>query len=318
MRIVFMGTPEFAVRSLQKLAASPHQIACVVTQPDRPCGRGRLMTSPPVKKEARILRLPVLQPEELTDRIFLRQLSEYQADCFAVVAFRILPEAVFKMPPKGSVNLHASLLPKYRGAAPIQWALILGERQTGVTTFFIRKKVDTGEWIQQEIVPIAENETAGELQNRLAVIGADVLLRTMDMIESGTVKSMPQCGESTNAPKLQAEHGAIEWDKSAFEIHNWIRGLSPRPGAFAMLNRRRLKIYRSRIEAETGDSGSPPGTVIQCCHNHLIVQTGKGCLRLLEVQLEGKGRMGVAEFVCGRSVAAGNRLANGSHHQKAN
>jgi len=308
MRIVFMGTPEFAVPSLRKLAESRHTIVGVVTQPDRPKGRGLSLGSVPVTQEALKLGFTVIQPDDLTNRNFTQSLADLKGDCFAVVGFRILPEAVFQMPPKGTVNLHASLLPQYRGAAPIQWAVVRGETLTGVTTFFIRKKVDSGDIILQDKIAIGENETAGELHDRLAMLGADVLARTMDLIESDRVERVPQCGMVSLAPKLLPEHCKIDWGAPAVEIHNLIRGLSPKPGAFTMLKHERLKIFRSRLVDKMESNDSSPGTVVCCTRGGLTVRTGKGNLQILDVQLECKARMGISEFLCGKSIAEGIRL----------
>jgi methionyl-tRNA formyltransferase len=308
MRIVFMGTPEFALPSLKALAKSRHEVVAVVTQPDRPKGRGQVTATTPVKQEADRLGLPLIQPHELTSPDFLKSLAVLQADCFFVVGFSILPEAVLMMPPKGAVNLHASLLPKYRGAAPIQWAVINGEKQTGVTTFFIRKKVDTGETILQEPVSIGDDENAGMLHDRLAGIGAGLLLKTADLIESGKNEPKIQRGTVTLAPKILPEHCLIRWERSAGAIRNQIRGLSPRPGAYTTLDGERLKILRASLSTDGVESAADPGTIVRCGPKGMIVQTGEGALALVEIQLENRERMGVTQFLCGRSVKEKTRL----------
>ncbi|HEX9933682.1 MAG TPA: methionyl-tRNA formyltransferase [bacterium] len=308
MRIVFMGTPDFAVPSLKALAGSGHELAFVVTQPDRPKGRGQIEGQTPVKREAVRLGLPVVQAAALTDPAFLDVLFRTKADCFTVVGFSILPETLFRMPSKGAVNLHGSLLPKFRGAAPIQWAIIQGEKTTGVTTFFIRRRVDTGDILLQRSVSIGENETAGELHDRLALIGADLLLETLDLVESGRIQSRPQAGPATCAPKILPEHCEIHWDRPAEQIRNLVRGLSPRPGAFTWLEGERLKLFGVSIAADGTLPEAAPGTVTVSDKRGIIVQTAVGCLRLLDVQLENKERMGIAEFLCGREVRPGIRL----------
>ncbi len=305
MRIVFMGTPEFAVPSLKKLAESSHDVVGVVTQPDRPKGRGLQLAASPIKKEAQQLKLPIIQPEDLKDVQLHTDLKAWKADCFVVVGFRVLPPEVYEMPPKGTINLHASLLPKYRGAAPIQWALIRGEEMTGVSTFFIVRQIDTGDLILQEGVSIGEEETAGELHDRLAKVGADLLLRTVDLIESGRVKRIPQVGERTLAPKILPEHCQIDWHKSARNIVNLVRGLSPYPGAFTFWNEKRLKIYRTSTFEESTGEDVQPGKVIKVSQKGITVKTGKGAVLIRELQVEGKRRMAVSDFLRGQPFSEG-------------
>jgi methionyl-tRNA formyltransferase len=307
MRLVFMGTPEFAVPSLAKLASARHRIEAVITPPDRPRGRGQIIGTSPVKAEAVRLGLSVLQPEDVADPEFISALKALRADCFVVVGFRILPESVFGIAGRGTINLHASLLPKYRGAAPIQWAVIRGEAETGVTTFFIQKRVDTGDLILQRSLRIGEDETAGELHDRLAETGAGLLLETLDLIESGVTRPKRQEGEASAAPKILPEHCRISWEKTAQEIHNLIRGLSPRPGAFTLLEGKRLKVYGSRIRMQASCGGTVPGSVLTDDEG-LSVQTGSGCLILRDVQFEGRDRMGADEFLRGKSIIPGTRL----------
>lgn len=303
MRIVFMGTPEFAVPSLRKLVESSHEVVGILTQPDRPKGRGLRVSASPVKKEAQRMGITILQPEDLEDTEFLKKLEDWKGDCFIVVGFRILPPVVYEMPSKGTVNLHASLLPKYRGAAPIQWALINGEVKTGVSTFFIRRKVDTGDLILQEGVSIGKEETAEELHDRLAVIGADLLLRTVDLIEMERVKRIPQKGTPTPAPKILPEHCKIDWSRPANTIVNLVRGLSPRPGAFTYWNGKRLKILRaSMIEEPTGKI-IVPGKVVNTSEKGIIVEAGDGRICVRELQIEGGKKMKVEEFLRGHTFA---------------
>jgi methionyl-tRNA formyltransferase len=305
MRIVFMGTPEFAVRSLQKLHQSSHHLVGVVTQPDRPKGRGRQLAASPVKQEAMHLGLPIFQPERLKDPEFLDWLKARNADCFIVVGFRILPPEVFEIPPKGTVNLHASLLPKYRGAAPIQWALINGEKKTGVSTFFIERKVDTGDLILQEGIPIGPDETAGQLHDRLAEVGADLLVKTADLVDQGPVRRIPQEGTPTPAPKILPENCQIDWTLPAERIVNLIRGLSPIPGAFTRWDEKRLKILRASSDKTSVSQLSKPGRVAVAAGGDIIVEAGTGSVRIHELQIEGKKRMEAKEFLRGRSLAVG-------------
>jgi len=305
MRIVFMGTPEFAVPSLQKFIESSHEVVGVVSQPDRPKGRGLRVAFSPVKQEAVQRNIPMLQPEDLKDPEFLGKLKQWKGECFVVVGFRILPPEVYEMPPLGTVNLHASLLPRYRGAAPIQWALIHGEKETGVTTFFLQKRVDTGEIIFQESIPIGENETAGELHDRLAILGAEVLLRSVDSIETGHVQRIPQKGTPSLAPKIRPEHCRIDWRKGAEAIVNLIRGLSPHPGAFSMWNGERMKIFRAYAPPEYSKAEASPGTVIRVSKKEIEVKTGDSSLCVQELQVEGGRRMKVEEFLRGHVVSVG-------------
>ena len=299
MRIVFMGTPEFAVPSLRKLTESPHDIVGVVTQPDRPKGRGLSVAASALKREAERLHIPIYQPEDLSHPEFLASLNAWRGDCFVVVGFRILPAEVFEMPEKGTVNLHASLLPKYRGAAPIQWALIRGEKKTGVTTFFIDQKVDTGDLILQDELSIGSEETAGELHDRLAVLGADLIVRTMDLVEQGRAKRIPQRGIPTRAPKILPEHCEIRWNNNAEDIVNLIRGLSPIPGAFTFWEGKRLKIFHASAADRSMNRPSSPGRVVDTSEESLIVETDDGAVSVQEIQIEGKRRMKIGEFLRG-------------------
>jgi len=250
-----------------------------------------------------------LQPDKLREPQFIQSLREWQAELFIVVAFRILPPEVFTMPPLGTINVHAALLPKYRGAAPIQWAIINGETETGVTTFFIDEKMDTGEMILQTKTPIGEFETAGELHDRMAVRGADLLVETLGQIAGGKLQRTRQTGESSLAPKITKEMAAIDWKKSAREIFNFVRGMNPIPSAFTTLQGRHLKIFRAHVIADA-DSGSEGGTVLKADvkQGELIIQTGGGLLAIDELQLEGKRRMSVAEFLRGHQIRNHEKL----------
>lgn len=305
MRIVFMGTPDFAVPSLKALMESGHRVVAVVTQPDRPRGRGQRVTPVPVKRVAVKHRLACLQPEDLNAPGFISQLEGLRPDLIVVVAFRILPRAVFEVPPLGTINLHPSLLPRYRGAAPINWAIINGETETGVTTFFIDEGLDSGEVILQRRVAIGGEEAAGQLHDRLAVLGAEVLLETIELIAIGRVPRVVQGEEVSFAPKLQRSHCEIDWSREAVAIKNLIRGLSPLPGAQAEIGGRTVKIYRASVVDETSTL-DPPGKVVEVeKRGGIIVTTGKGLLSLLEMQPSGKRKMTGAEFARGYRVGGG-------------
>ncbi|HVP37461.1 MAG TPA: methionyl-tRNA formyltransferase [Terriglobales bacterium] len=309
MRIIFMGTPEFALPSLELLLNSKHQVVGVVTQPDKPKGRGLKLSASPVKEFAESHKLKVLTPVDLKSEEFYRGLSELKPDLIAVVAFRILPERIFSLPPKGTINLHASLLPKYRGAAPINWSIIKGEKKTGMTTFFIQKKVDTGEIILQRDVEIEPEENCGELSLKLSKIGAEVLSETIDLIDRGEVKTHLQDESGvTLAPKITDELCKIDWSKSAEEINNLIRGLSPQPGAFTFFRGKILKVYKAEIISEQ-DGSIESGIVIKSDKSSgFQIQTGRGILRLKELQLEGKKKITADEFLRGYRIEVGEKL----------
>lgn len=308
MKILFMGTPEFAIPSLEKLIGSHHQVLAVVTGPDKPVGRGLKLSPTPVKKIAQRHGIPVLTPEKLSDELFITALRQIPADLYVVVAFRILPTAVFTIPSQGAINLHASLLPKYRGAAPINWAIINGENETGVTTFFIEQQVDAGNWILQRRVPIAPDETAGELHDRLSLIGADLLLETVDLIETGRAPRHPQQGEITRAPKITREICHIDWQKDSIAIYNLIRGLSPLPRAFTYYQDQELKICRAHVVSHDSICSGIPGQIIEIHKEAILVATGRGVLAISELQPENKRRMSAAEYLRGHRMIIGDLL----------
>jgi methionyl-tRNA formyltransferase len=309
MRLIFMGTPDFALPSLRRLAESGHRIEAVVTRPDRPRGRGLRSSTPPVKELAVSLGIPVLQPENLKDPDFLRQMSGYGADLFVVVAFRILPQEIVSMPSRGTIDVHPSLLPRYRGAAPIQWALINGETQTGVSVFFIGRKIDAGDIIRQRTVDIDPQETAGELSQKLARISAEVLLEVVDEMDRGEVSTISQEGaEPSPAPKINRQHGRIHWDRPAAELKNLIRGLNPSPGAYTSFGGKTIKIYRADLAGPSPEDTAPGEVTAADKHDGLVVNTAEGRLSLIEVQLEGKRRMKSAEFLRGFRIQAGDRF----------
>ena len=299
MNIIFMGTPDFAIPSLKSLIQSQHKVVAVVTAADKQRGRGQKVTFTPIKEFAVQNNIPVLQPEKLkSNQQFVEELKSFNADLFVVVAFRILPREVFAIPPKGSFNLHASLLPKYRGAAPIQWALIKGEKETGLTTFKLEEKVDTGNIYLQEKVEIKPEDNFESLHDRLSGLGSKVVLQTVEMIDSGNFQLQKQNDSlASPAPKITKEICEIDWKKSAEEIHNLIRGLSPVPGAFFLFNNKLIKIYKSEI-VERNDLN--PFEICQT-KTELIIGCGKKSLKVLELQQEGKKRMNVEEFLRGFS-----------------
>jgi methionyl-tRNA formyltransferase len=308
MRIVFMGTPDFAVPSLQHIVQSKHELVGVISRPDKPQGRGQKMQPPPVKAAAEALGLtvPILQPESLHDPNFHAQLKSLQPDLFAVVAFLILPRSVLAIPACGSVNVHPSLLPKYRGAAPIQWAIINGETETGISIFKLSARIDAGDLLLQEKVVIYPDETAGELYERLKIGGAHLLVKTLDGIMNNTLISIPQSSKGvTRAPKLEKEDGHITWMHPANAIRNRIRGVTPFPGAFAHWRGQILKIHQTTLSVEQGN----PGNILQADPKWgVTVATGQGALILNTVQPQGKKPMSGAEWVRGYQVVAGEIL----------
>ncbi|MEO8854922.1 MAG: methionyl-tRNA formyltransferase [Ginsengibacter sp.] len=304
LRIIFMGTPQFAVPSLNKLYEAGYQIAGVVTAPDKPAGRGMQLTESAVKKYAVDKNLKILQPEKLKDPGFIKELRELNADLQVVVAFRMLPEIVWNMPPKGTINVHASLLPQYRGAAPINWAIINGEEETGVTIFKLQHEIDTGNILLQEKIRIEPDETAGTLHDKMMETGAELLLETIKQLENGTLKEMAQPSLFLNhdsplnhAPKLFTETCEIDWNKNVEDIYNLIRGLSPYPTAFTFLNGKKLKIYLSEIEKIT--PGNEPGKISTDNKTFLKFSASDGIISLKEIQLEGKKRMKIEDFLRG-------------------
>jgi methionyl-tRNA formyltransferase len=306
VRVVFLGTPAFAVPSLERLAASRHEVAAVVTNPDRAAGRGRRLRPPPVKAAALALGLPILQPPSPKAADLRHQLARLQPDAFAVIAFSILPKRLLAIPRLGSVNVHPSLLPAYRGAAPIIWALFDGCRETGITTFLLSPRIDGGDILLQERVTIGTDETAGELEARLAVDGAELLVRSLDGLESGTIEPPPQdTAGVTRAPKLTKEDGRLDWSWSAEQVRNRIRGANPMPGACTSWSGGVLKVHRAEICAGTGASGT---VLIADGREGVTVACGQGALRLTEVQPQGRPRMAADAFVRGHSLHAGDRL----------
>lgn len=306
MRIVFMGTPDFAVASLKKITEENFNVVGVVTVPDKPSGRGLELHPSPIKKFAFEKNIPVLQPEKLKDTLFIEQLQTLKADVFVVVAFRMLPEAVWKMPAKGTFNLHGSLLPQYRGAAPINRAIINGEKETGVTTFFISHDIDTGNIIFQEKISIGENENAGSVHDRLMLTGAELVCKTLSAIESGNCPEIPQSKINVKdlkpAPKLFKEDCRINWENDPQTIHNFIRGLSPYPAAWTEMTnnagiKHHLKIYEALPSNEPHDSVSV--SILTDGKKYLKVALKTGSIEIKSLQLEGKKRLSAEEFLRG-------------------
>lgn len=303
-RIVFMGTPEFAVTSLDALCESGFNVVAVVTAPDKPAGRGMKATESAVKKYALSRGLPVLQPEKLKSPEFLDALRALQADIQVVVAFRMLPEQVWNMPPMGSINIHGSLLPQYRGAAPINWAIINGEKETGVTSFQLQHEIDTGGMLLQEKIPIGENDNAGEVHDRMKAVGAQLLVKTLRGIFEGHLQPIPQptlpADQLRHAPKIHTDTCRIDFTRTCGDVHNLIRGLSPYPGAFTRLGDKVLKIFRGHpVISQVKEK---PGTVVSDNKKFLRIACADGYYEAEEIQLEGKRRMDVGEFLRGNRV----------------
>lgn len=310
--IIFMGTPEFAAASLKKLNADGFNITAVVTQPDKERGRGRKVTYSPVKELALELNYPVFQPISLRDADFLNDIRNIGADLLVIVAFRILPPAVIAIPTIGAVNLHASLLPKYRGAAPINHALFNGDTETGATIFFLNNgEVDSGGIIDRMVMPIQPEDNYGTLYYKLQQAGAEFLSSTVKKILEGSVESVPQAVDSaeiTKAPKLFAEDFIIDWQKTAFEIHNKVRGLAPKPGAVTTFNGKKVKIIKTVL---TSQAATEKGGIIKEVNRkggYLLVSTGNNCLKIVEIQPEGKGVMTVSAYLNGCQVEVGTEF----------
>lgn len=307
LRIVYMGTPEFAVEPLKRLVEEGYNVVGVVTMPDKPAGRGQHVQESPVKKYALQEDIPLLQPEKLRDEDFLVQLKMWQADIQVVVAFRMLPEVVWNMPRLGTFNLHASLLPQYRGAAPINWAIINGEKETGVTTFFLKHEIDTGNIILQRSTPISEQDNVRTLYDRLMHMGAELVVETMERITMGDVSTMPQDDSvATNpAPKIFKDDCKINWDKPAIELHNFVRGLSPYPAAFTEVKNEKGQVLSLKVlETEVIDStvAEQPGTLVSDGKNQLLFATSEGYLSVKRLQLAGKKAMTIQELLRGAKL----------------
>jgi methionyl-tRNA formyltransferase len=308
MRIVFMGTPDFAVPSLEALLKSGDDVVCVVTQPDRPKGRGQVLTLSPVKLIAQREHIPVLQPTKMKDPEFLAALTAWKPDLIAVAAFgRILPPTILSLPPKGCINVHGSLLPKYRGAGPIQWAIINGETETGITTMLMDEGMDTGAMLLQEKMRIEPDDTAGSLSPRLALLGGRLLVETLKLLKAGTLVPQAQDhAQASMAPLLKKEDGVIDWRLPATVLANRIRGLTPWPGAYTFLGPDRLMLYRAVVLAEP--TAEPPGRVIAVTKEAIHVATSERVLAVKELQPANSRRMTVAQYLAGHSIEVGLQL----------
>lgn len=324
MRIVFMGTPDFSVPTLRALVEGGHQVVAVVTQPDKPKGRGKAVQMTPVKEQALAYNIPVYQPLKARDESFVQILRELAPEVIVVVAFgQILPKVILELPKYGCVNIHASLLPKYRGAAPIQWAVIDGERETGITTMMMAEGLDTGDMLEKIIIPLDEKETGGSLHDKLSVAGGRLILSTLEKIGNGTAVRTPQTEEGTcYAKRLTKELGDVDWSQSAASIERLIRGLNPWPSAYTGWNGKTLKLWAADVllDGGAGDvtereaAAAVPGQIVRSDRKNLVVKTGDGFLSIRELQLEGKKRMDVEAFLRGYPVQEGavfeRRLSN--------
>ena len=320
MRIVFMGTPDFSVPALKALVEAGHQVIAVVTQPDKPKGRGKEVQMTPVKIQAMEYGIPVYQPAKVREASFVEVLKGLEADVYVVIAFgQILPKAVLELPKYGCINIHASLLPKYRGAAPIQWCVIDGEGETGITTMMMDVGLDTGDMLEKAVIPIEEKETGGSLHDKLSMAGGDLILSTLKKLEEGTLVRTPQTDEGTCYAKMLTKSlGDIDWNQGAVSIERLIRGLNPWPSAYTMWNGKTIKIWAADVIAgreaaeflsESGvpaETGTAPGTVVCSDKRGLVVCTGGGLLSIRELQMEGKKRMDTPAFLRGYPIPAGD------------
>ncbi len=307
-RILFMGTPEFAASSLQALLTSRHDVVAVVTQPDKPKGRGKKLTPPPVKTLALEAGIPVLQPVKIKTEEFHNELRGYKPDLIVVAAYgRILPAEILELPPLGCINVHGSLLPKHRGAAPIQWAVIQGDTEVGVTIMQMDVGMDTGDILLPAAISISSDETAGSLFIKLADLGAKTLIKALDLLEQKKLQPTPQDHDkATKAPPLKKEQGQIDWSKPAQELHCLIRGLDPWPSAYSYLNGKRFRLFSPEVVHKTTDAAA--GSIILADSRGLLIATGENSLLVKELQPEGKKRLSVESFLCGHKLEAGSRF----------
>ena len=316
MRVIFMGTPDFAVSTLEALLASPHEVLAVFTQPDKPRGRSGRLLPTPVKEAAVREGIPVYQPKKIREEENVQILREYDPDVIVVAAFgQIIPPSILNLPKYGCVNVHASLLPKYRGAAPIQWAVINGETESGVTTMQMAEGLDTGDMLLKCVIPLEKDETGGSLFDKLSKAGGELLLDTLRGLEEGTIVPVPQPEKSPTeyARMLTKEMGRVDWNRTAVQIERLVRGLDPWPSAYTFLNGKQLKIWKAEIagsasEGQGGTGDMAPGTVADVLKDRFLVQTGEGLLAVTEVQLEGKKRMDCASFLRGFDLERGMAL----------
>ena len=304
-RIIFMGTPDFSVPALQGLIDGPDQVVAVVTQPDRPKGRGKKLTPPPVKVLAESVAIPVLQPTKIKTTEFADELRAFHPDLIIVAAYgRILPSSILDLPPLGCINIHGSLLPRHRGAAPIQWAILAGDKEAGVTIMEMDVGMDTGAMLLPASIPVSLSETAGGLFTKLSQLGGTTLLKALDLLRQGKLLPVEQDHSlATEAPPLRKEHGAIDWDKSAWEIHCLIRGMDPWPTAYSFLDGKRFRFFAPELTAVPCTQA--PGSIVKADRNGLLLATGEGTILVREIQPEGKKRMSVEAYLCGQTLEPG-------------
>lgn len=309
MRIVFMGTPEFAIPSLDMLVKEGYDVVAVVTQPDKPKGRGNKMCPPPVKEYAIEHGIEVLQPDKVKTEEFAEKIKEINPDLLVTAAYgKILPKSVLDIPKFGCINVHGSLLPKYRGAAPIQWSIINGEKVTGITTMYTDVGMDTGDMLVKAEIEITEDMTAGELHDKLSVLGADVLKETLLKLKAGTLERIPQSdSEATYAPMMTKEIGCIDWTKSSREIHNLVRGTNPWPGAYTSYDGKKMKVWMTSVISED-ENNSKAGTILKVGKDGIVVACGLGKLNIKEIQFDNSRRMTVEEYICGHKIGEGEIL----------
>lgn len=312
MNVVFMGTPEFAVPTLRMLIEDSYAVQAVVTQPDRPKGRGRTVVPSPVKILAETYGIPVLQPEKVRSKEFQQQLKEIAPEVIVVAAYgQIIPESILNIPSQGCINVHGSLLPKYRGAAPIHWAIIRGEEETGITTMFMDKGMDTGDMLLKRAIPIEHNDTAGSLHDKLSLVGAELLLETLQQLEAKGLVRIPQDDEAaTYAPILKKEDGRIDWEETADVIDRKVRGFFPWPGAYTYFQGRMIKLLKVAIEeCSPGVEDLAPGSVVHLDNvTGPLISTGKGCLRIMRIQPQNRKAMNCSDFCRGYHLEVGTQL----------
>ncbi len=314
-RVIFMGTPGFCLPALEALVKSEREVAAVVTRPDRPKGRGQVLSPPPVKQMAENYGIPVYQPENLRDPAFLDLLTSLHPDFIIVVAYgKILPPAILKIPRLGCINLHASLLPKYRGASPVQWAILNGEKVTGLTTMRMDEGMDTGDILLQTMVRIDPEDTAGVLSDRLAWVGSGFLIKTLDELETSGITPRPQnAAEATTIPPLKKEDGLIRWEEDAHRVFNRIRAMDPRPGAYTYYKGEKLGILKGEV-LDKPFTGKRPGEIVDVKHDFFVAAAGHGGLRIREIQPAGKRRMAVSDYLRGNEIDKGTIL--GEKHKE--
>ncbi len=309
-RIIFMGTPDFSAPTLQGLIDGPDQVVAVITQPDRPKGRGKKLSPPPIKVLAESAAIPVLQPTKIKTTEFAQELRDFKPDVIIVAAYgRILPPSILELPPLGCINIHGSLLPRHRGAAPIQWAILTGDKEAGITIMEMDAGMDTGAMLLPASVPVSLTETAGGLFTKLSELGGTTLLKALDLLRQDKLPPIEQDHSlATEAPPLKKEYGDIDWKKSAWEIHCLIRGMDPWPTAYSFLDGKRFRFFSPEL-TETPCT-LPPGSIIQADRNGLLLATGDGALLVREIQPEGKKRMSVEAYICGQSLETGQTFTS--------